>query len=112
MIGMSKRTYQDRKEYLNAATKRRRKEIKKKAIEYKGGKCQLCGYDKYEGAMDFHHLDPNKKDFAISAKGITRAWEKVKEELDKCVLLCANCHRETHAGLTKYSEGKDENRVP
>jgi len=43
------------------------------------------------------HLDPNEKDFGISAKGYTRAWEKVKEELDKCIMVCANCHREIHS---------------
>ena len=98
-MGMSKekRTYKDRKEYLNAAVKKRRKKIKEMAVEYKGGKCICCGYNKCIGALEFHHLDPNGKDFNISAKGITRAWSKVKEELDKCVLLCANCHRELHA---------------
>ena len=42
---------------------------------------------------------PNKKDFGIGQKGFTRSWEKVKEELDKCILVCANCHREIHAGI-------------
>lgn len=71
------------------------------AIEYKGSCCGVCGYDRCNGALEFHHLDPNEKDFGISHKGYTRSWEKVKTELDKCVMLCANCHREVHTGLIK-----------
>lgn len=69
------------------------------AIEYKGGKCQICGYRKCLEAMEFHHMVTSDKTFGISEKGYTRGWEKVKKELDKCVMLCANCHREIHAGL-------------
>lgn len=47
----------------------------------------------------FHHLDPNQKDFGIGSKGYTRSFDKVKKELDKCICVCANCHREIHAGL-------------
>lgn len=81
------------------AVQKRRALIKEKAIQYKGGKCSICGYDKYIGALEFHHLNPNEKDFGIGQKGFTRSWEKVKEELDKCILVCANCHREIHAGI-------------
>ena len=69
------------------------------AIEYKGGRCQICGYNRCMEAMEFHHFSSSGKDFGISEKGYTRSWEKVKEELDKCVMLCANCHREVHTGL-------------
>ncbi len=69
------------------------------AVEYKGGKCERCGYDRCMEALEFHHLDPIHKDFNISSKGYTRSWKKVQSELDKCVMLCANCHRETHAKL-------------
>lgn len=71
------------------------------AIAYKGGKCQVCGYDKCVGALEFHHIDPTQKDFGISAKGYTRSWDKNRQELDKCILVCANCHREIHNGITK-----------
>lgn len=77
----------------------RRKKLKEMAISYKGGTCQECGYHKCVYALEFHHLDPTQKDFGIGTKGYTRSWEKVKEELDKCAMLCANCHREVHAGL-------------
>jgi predicted HNH restriction endonuclease len=86
------------KSCLNALTLERQRERKQEAIEYKGNKCQLCGYDKYKGALEFHHIDPTKKDFALSAGRLT-SLEKLKPELDKCVLLCANCHREVHANL-------------
>lgn len=78
------------------AVQKRRVKVKKMAIDYKGGCCSKCGYNKCESALEFHHLDPSEKDFGIGSKGYTRSWEKVKKELDKCVLLCANCHRETH----------------
>ena len=73
---------------------------KVKAVEYKGGKCLVCGYNKSVRALQFHHLDPTQKDFGIGAKGYTRSIEKTKEEVDKCILVCANCHREIHNGLT------------
>ena len=82
------------------STQKRRNNLKIKAIEYKGGKCEICGYDKCVDALDFHHLDPSEKEFRIS-DGYTRSWEKVQIELDKCMLVCANCHREIHAELHK-----------
>ena len=96
-----KRTYADRAEYMRKAVSERRKKLREMAREYKGGKCIMCGYNRYSGALDFHHLDPAKKDFGLSTKGLTRSWEKIKEEIDKCVLVCANCHRELHAGITQ-----------
>lgn len=80
------------------AVTRRRHGVKKKAVEYKGGKCVQCGYSKCLQAMDFHHLDPKVKEFAISVEGITRSWEKIRVELDKTILVCKNCHAEIHAG--------------
>lgn len=69
---------------------------RKEYIAYKGGKCSKCGYEKCSAALEFHHLDPSEKDPTFT--GI-RYWglEKAKEELDKCILLCANCHREIHS---------------
>lgn len=78
-----------------------RRRLKKKAIDYKGGKCERCGYNKYQGALQFHHKDPSKKDFAIGSGGHTRAWDKVKIELDKCELVCANCHFEIHGEVAQ-----------
>lgn len=69
------------------------------AIAYKGGSCQCCNYNRYVGALEFHHLNPDEKDFGIASRGYTRSWERNKAELDKCVLVCANCHREIHANI-------------
>lgn len=71
------------------------------AVEYKGGKCMLCGYDRCIWALDLHHIDADTKTFSLSVTGLTRSWEKIKKEADKCVLLCANCHREVHAGFVQ-----------
>jgi len=81
------------------AVSRRRKKIKEKAVEYKGGKCEVCGYNKCVTALTFHHK--NNKIFGISASGYTRSWDKVKKELTKCILLCSNCHAELHNQISE-----------
>lgn len=83
------------KEKQRAYMVRRRQRIKERAIEYLGGSCQKCGYKTCVAALHFHHPN-NDKEFGIGAQGIIRSWERVKAELDKCILLCANCHAETH----------------
>ena len=93
------RKYADRREYLIAAVQKRRKILRQKALAYKGDRCELCGYDKCPEALEFHHPDDSEKEFGVSSRGYTRSWEKVREEIDKCILLCANCHREIHAGI-------------
>lgn len=89
------------KKCCTEAVQKRRELLKTKAIEYMGGACKKCGYNRCRGSLVFHHIDPTQKDFAISSKGYTRSWEKVKNELDKCVLLCANCHGEVHEEIDK-----------
>lgn len=71
---------------------------KQMIVDYKGGKCCICGYNRYVGALDFHHLDPNIKDFNISNLK-TYSFDKLKLEADKCILVCKNCHAEIHSGL-------------
>lgn len=61
-------------------------------------KCACCNYNKCFAALEFHHIDPLSKDFELS-KMRTRSYAVIKTEIDKCVLLCAICHREYHAGL-------------
>ena len=73
----------------------RKRTNKIRCLEYKGGKCELCGYNKSIRALSFHHLDPTKKDFGISGNH-GRKWEVIKQELDKCILVCHNCHDELH----------------
>ncbi len=96
-----KRKYADRAEYMKKAVAMRRRKLKAMVVEYRGGKCMICGYNKYFGALDLHHVDETQKSFGLSVRGLTRSWEKIKEEADKCILLCANCHREIHAGIVQ-----------
>jgi hypothetical protein len=78
----------------------RRRDFKQWCVDYKGGKCISCGYSRCNSALDFHHLDPNEKDFAFSdRRGNLMKKTVAVIELDKCVLLCKNCHSEVHAGL-------------
>ncbi len=85
----------------------RRQALKKRAVEYKGGKCALCSYDDPVG-LCFHHEFPQDKEFEISSK---MSWKVIQPELDKCILLCLNHHAEVHAGYhTEYLVGGDEAR--
>jgi len=100
-----KRTYADRAEYIKKAVVKRRKKLKEMALIYGGGKCAICRYNKCSRALVFHHIDPDKKDFGLSVRGLTRSWEKVKAELKKCILLCSNCHAEVHDNITQLPVG-------
>lgn len=68
------------------------------AVEYKGGSCEKCGYNKYPDVLEFHHLDPTEKEAAWNKMRLWN-WKKITAELDKCSMLCANCHREVHVEL-------------
>lgn len=83
------------KERMYVTQKARRLVNKLKAIEYKGGKCVDCHGTFHPAVYEFHHLDPTFKDKDPS-KVMTLKWEKIVAEIDKCVLLCANCHRIRH----------------
>jgi len=80
----------------------RRKENKKFAVAYKGGKCAKCGYCRCSDALVFHHIDPMQKEMAIA--GTTLSRETLKRELDKTVMLCAICHIELHDNLWTQDE--------
>ena len=100
---------QDERWQRNFDATQRRLELKERAVAYLGGRCSICGYAKCPSAFDFHHVDAATKDFVISSKS---SWEAVEPELKKCLLLCANCHREVHAGwhpsyLASEESGKD-----
>lgn len=98
---MPKRTYADRAAYMVEAVKKRRIKLRKMARDYKGGRCEICEYNKCDRALSFHHINPEQKSFGLSDKGLTRSWDIIKQEIDKCVLLCANCHMEVHDGITQ-----------
>src|SRR5579863_3194618 len=72
----------------------------RKLKEMAGGKCTICEYSRCFRALDFHHVDPATKKFAVSAEATTRAWKQVLAEAAKCVLLCATHHREVEEGIT------------
>lgn len=98
------RTYSDRREYLIKTVAKRRKKLKQMAVEALGSSCVICGYCRDVSALDFHHIDPKTKSFGISDSGITRSWSQIEAELKKCVLVCANCHREIESGFTILSQ--------
>lgn len=79
--------------------KKTRKELKQKAVDYKGGGCEICDYDRCLAALTFHHRNPAEKDFGISEIINIINWSKIKRELDKTHLLCVRCHQEVHHGL-------------
>jgi len=68
-------------------------------LKHTGGKCSRCGYDEYLGALCFHHKDPLQKD-----RTWRKQWakEKLYKELDKCEILCMNCHAKVHADMAEY----------
>ena len=82
---------------------------KEKMLAYKGGKCEKCGYNKCSRALSFHHINPNEKDFNISGSH-SRKWTVLKKELDKCILLCHNCHSEEHFNRELEDNVKIKNR--
>ena len=88
---------ENNKDYRRTKQREDKRQRKLEAIEYKGGKCERCGYNKCIQALDFHHINPKEKDFTIS--GGTKSFESLKSELDKCILVCKNCHSEIHAGI-------------
>ena len=88
------------------AVSRRRRTVKQILVREAGGCCTICGYDRYAGALQFHHREPTLKSFALSRKGVTRSIAEAREEARKCVLLCANCHAEVEAGVTAHPGGR------
>lgn len=69
-------------------------------VDWKGGKCEKCDYSKYIGALHFHHKDPSEKLFKLTADNMSRSMSKLMAEVNKCSLLCGNCHAEVHAGVS------------
>lgn len=82
-----------------------RRKIKTEFQDRLGGKCQICSYSKCQNALHFHHKDASKKKFTISdaVKRKSFSQQEINEEIKKCVLVCANCHAEIHAGLIKIN---------
>ncbi|HWM11350.1 MAG TPA: hypothetical protein VNO82_18475 [Solirubrobacteraceae bacterium] len=87
-----------------AVTERRRR-TKAMLVQEFGGACRLCGFSRYAGALQFHHLDPAAKRFQIGGRGLTRSLDQLRLEARKCVLLCANCHAMVEAGVATLPQG-------
>lgn len=81
------------------AVVRHRRKIKAELVREAGGRCCICGYDRYVGALEFHHLDPSAKLHEVSRYGVTLSLAAAREEASKCVLLCSNCHAEVERGV-------------
>lgn len=91
-----KNTCQECADTISQRECEKRSDNKRLAVEWAGGKCFDCGFttDVLE-VYDFHHLDPTKKDFTLGYL-VNFSWERMLPELEKCVMLCANCHRIRH----------------
>lgn len=81
----------------------RRRRVKQILVEEAGGACQVCGYRRCMAALQFHHLEPAQKRFALSHRGVSRSLEKARAEAEKCILLCSNCHAEVEAGIIELA---------
>ena len=96
-------------EKLKNSRRRRKEDI----VWVMGESCQLCGYNKDITALDLHHINPEEKDFSFNSAD-SRNWQSVRDELEKCILLCSNCHREIHSGFntsilkTSFAEERAE----
>lgn len=88
--------------------KRRRNKIE--LVKYKGGKCEICGYDRCIDALEFHHLNPETKSFGIG-NGDVRSLKRLKEEVDKCIMVCSNCHKELHAKIRQDKEMSKQTEI-
>jgi|AntRauTorcE11897_2_1112592.scaffolds.fasta_scaffold20558_2 hypothetical protein len=98
--------YKNKKDKYKNQTKRRI-ERKLKAIEYKGGVCFCCGETYPYPAMQFHHRNPDEKESIWNTLRF-QSWDKVIEELDKCDLLCANCHSIHHSNYSPEETVEEE----
>jgi len=82
----------------NRYNQKRHKERKLELIKYKGNKCEKCGYNKNYAVLQFHHLDPLAKEGTVSnmIQQTKISLDEIKLEVDKCILVCSNCHDEIH----------------
>ena len=98
---------------VDSVAKHRRK-LKDMLVQEAGGRCSICGYDRHPRALEFHHIDPEAKAFALSQRGVTLSLASMRTEAAKCVLLCSNCHAEVEAGvvvLPLHLAGRAADRV-
>lgn len=92
-----KQWYQEHKEYRKAQIRKRKKEIRTWMRSLRLA-CSKCGED-HPACLDFHHRDPKKKEFNLSSGMVSTygySKEKILREMEKCDVLCSNCHRKHH----------------
>lgn len=94
-----------------AAVAKRRRTVKRRLVEDAGGACVICGYSRWVGALQFHHVDPASKEFHIAMRGYSRSLARSRAEARKCVLLCANCHSEVEGGFATLPVDLDRTLV-
>lgn len=82
----------------------RKKQVREKVDQIVGTECWLCGYNRCRRNLCFHHVDPGTKDFGLTTRELMLKWDRVFAEMQKCVLVCGNCHGEIHEGLITESE--------
>lgn len=91
--------------YQSSVVKQWRENTKQKMIAAMGGSCQCCGYNTCSSALAFHHIDPSKKEIGFGdIRANPAKWNKIVNELKKCILVCHNCHSEIHAGIRKIPD--------
>ena len=91
--------YMEKSKNANSYDAQKQRGLKRKweIVQERGGKCEKCGYNINLSAIEFHHLDPSQKDFQLDMRSLSNtSLETLKEELSKCIMICANCHRELH----------------
>ena len=88
----------------STATSDYRRNRKLNLIKVCGNKCNICGYNKVNSALEFHHIKPEEKTYGLASMGTCHQLEQDLKEIKKCILVCANCHREIHENLFSQQE--------
>ncbi len=97
------RRYRCKRCRVEAVTARRRR-VKAVLVSEAGGRCSLCGYERFAGALQFHHHDPGEKAFGLGDRGLARSMARARVEAQKCMLVCANCHAEIEGGIATIDQ--------
>ena len=95
--------YAKRWRCIGEAVTRRKQKVKRILVEEAGGACTVRGYNRCIINLVFHHVDPERKSFGLSA-ATSKSLATLREEMAKCLLVCANCHGEIEAGLISAEE--------
>lgn len=105
------RGYYRCKRCRSEAVAKRRRTIKRQLVEEAGGACALCGYARWHGALQFHHVEAAAKEFHLAQGGYSRSIARSRAEMEKCTLLCANCHAEVEGGFATLPMDSDRSQT-